>query len=54
LLVVEAQALGEMSLRVQVDQERPEPHLGQTKPIGGRDATLPCPPLKIEEELFPD
>jgi hypothetical protein len=41
-----------MALGIQVDEECPDPRLGQTKPIRGRDSALPCPPFKVEEELF--
>lgn len=54
LLIVKPQTLGEMALGVEIDQKGLESHLSQTKPVGGRDAALPRPPFKIEEELFPD
>ncbi len=44
----------QMALWIQIDQERPNPHLGKAETIRGRDRALPRPPFKVEEELFPD
>jgi hypothetical protein len=50
-LVVEPQTLREMSLGIKINHEGPDPHLGQTKTVRGRDGALPCPSLKVEKEL---
>jgi hypothetical protein len=39
-------------LRVQVDQESSNSHLGKAKTIRGGYGTLPGPALEVEEELF--
>jgi hypothetical protein len=41
-----------MALRVEIDHEGPDPHLGQTKTVRGRDGALPCSSLKVEKELL--
>ena len=44
----------QVALWIQIDQECPDSHLGETKTIRGRDRALPCPPFEVEEELFSD
>jgi hypothetical protein len=53
-LIVEAQALGQMALWIQIDQECPDSHLGKAKTIRGGDRAFSCPSFKVEEELFSD
>ena len=52
LLTVEAQALGQMALGVQIDHQCSNSHLGQAKSIGGRDTALSGSSFEIEEKLF--
>src|SRR4030065_2792095 len=50
-LVVETQTLGEMALGIEIDHEGPDPHLGQTKTVRGRDGALSRPSLEVKKEL---
>jgi hypothetical protein len=52
LLTIEAQALCQVALWIQIDQECSNSHLGKTKTIRGGYGALSGPPLKVEEELF--
>lgn len=53
-MTVQAKALCQVALRIQIDQECTDPHLGKTKSIRRGDRALPGPPFKVEEELFSD
>jgi hypothetical protein len=41
-----------MALGIEIDHEGPDPHLGQTKTVGGRDGALSSPSLEVEKELL--
>jgi hypothetical protein len=41
-----------MALGIEIDHEGFHSHLGETKPVRGRNAALPCSPFKIQEELL--
>jgi len=52
LLAGEAEALGGVALRVEIDHQYPVPHLCQTEGVAGGDAGLARAALEVQEQLL--